>query len=168
MELDDLRQGWGTICGVGVYWKFHMFSELKFPPQVTRPWLNVLKLYTCPKKQNKSNLNRIERYRYITEYKKKKNLLCVCVRALNRASLNNNKYTTKERLRPPLPRGSCSRHGWRIRVRCFRPNHNCYLLFSLRSCSSPLTVSDLSWPSSSTSTRSCPFSTVLSTSTQVH
>lgn len=40
-----------------------------------------------------------------------------------------------------------------------RPHH--YLLSSLWSCSLPLTVSDFSWPSSSTSTRSCPFSTIL-------
>lgn len=36
-----------------------------------------------------------------------------------------------------------------------------YLESSLRSCSLPLTVSDFNWPSSSTSTRSCPFSTIL-------
>lgn len=39
------------------------------------------------------------------------------------------------------------------------PDH--YLVSSLRSCSLPLIVSDFNWPSSSTSTRSCPFSTIL-------
>lgn len=36
-----------------------------------------------------------------------------------------------------------------------------YLVSSLRCCSLPFTVSDFNWPSSSTSTRSCPFSTIL-------
>lgn len=40
-----------------------------------------------------------------------------------------------------------------------RPDH--YLFSSLWSCSLPLTVRDFNWPSSSTSTRSCPFSTIL-------